>query len=78
MSRPSLADVKAGASTSFTPGELDALTELLAVVRRGGDTRVIVRSPTFSDIARKVLTMRQTVERQRDRRADVIAARSAT
>lgn len=78
MSRRSLADVKLAASTSFTPAELDALDELLGVVRRGGDARVIVRAPSFGDIARKVLAMRHTVERQRVRRAEIVASRGAS
>lgn len=60
--------VRLAASTSFSAAEVEVLDKLLACLRRGGDARILARSPELGLIARKVETMKQTIERQRVRR----------
>ena len=68
VSQRSLADMRVAASQSFTPEEVHALAELLAIVRRGGDVSVMRRAPGFLSLERKASKMRDTIERQRERR----------
>lgn len=72
-----LADLKLGASTSLTASEIDALEELLATLRRGGDARVIARSAELTNVARKVAHMKATVATQRLRRESKTSEKDA-
>lgn len=63
-----LKSVRLAASTSFGVAEIEVLDALLACLRRGGDPKIIARSPELVNIARKVQTMKETIERQRVRR----------
>lgn len=65
----SLANLRLAASTSFTEEEIEGLDSLLSTLRRGGDARLIARSPAMVNVSRKVLNMKATLERQRARRA---------
>lgn len=56
------------ASASFTEREVLALDQLFAVLRRGGDPRVLVRSAALSGIPRKLAVMRSALQRQHARR----------
>lgn len=60
--------VRLAASTSFSEAEIHALDELLSKLRRGADVRQILRSPAIANVMKKVETMKQTLERQRERR----------
>lgn len=50
------------ATNTFTIGEMAALLELLRVARRGGDTRVIMRSSPITNIERKFQKMLVSTE----------------
>lgn len=64
-----LKSVRLAASTSFTADEVLLLDTMFSAMRRGSDVRTLYRSPVLSGIERKVLTMKATIERQRERRA---------
>jgi hypothetical protein len=73
MSRRSpLADVRLAASTSFTAEEVDGLGELFATLLRGGDARLMMRSPIVQNVIRKITAMKSSIARQRERRADIV------
>lgn len=69
VKRP-LKNLRMAASTSFTGPEIEVLAALLERLRRGGDTGTIMKAPEVNQIARKIVTMRQTIERQRERRRE--------
>lgn len=71
-----LADIRLAASTSFTAEEIAALDALLAALRRNADVRVLSRSPQLQSVARKVVTMKAALVRQRERRAAKAEART--
>lgn len=50
------------ATNTFTIGEMHALLELLTIARRGGDTRVVMRSPTIARVERKFRSMATATE----------------
>lgn len=62
--------VRLAASTSFTAREVDLLDQILAATRRGGDVRMLAKSPEAGAIARKLQVMKASIERQRARRAE--------
>ena len=53
------------ASTSFSAEEVLALDAILAVIRKGGDARIIARQPAAVRAAAKIQRMRINVEQQR-------------
>lgn len=53
------------ASTSFTEEELSALHEIMNIVRKGGDARIVARQPAAVRAAQKVQRMRQAIEEQK-------------
>ncbi len=63
-----IADLKLAGSSSFTEGEVHALDELLATLRRGGDARGLVRGEALLSVAKKLPAMRAQIERNRSRR----------
>jgi hypothetical protein len=65
----SLANLRVAASTSFTADEVHTLSAVLALLRRGGDARMLVRTPVIANVMRKVENMKATLERQKTRRA---------
>ncbi len=56
---------RGGASNSFAPGEIRLLDELFQGLLRGGDVRILIRSPHFTSLARKAKTMKLAAERRR-------------
>ena len=50
------------ASTSFSKEELSALHEIMCIVRKGGDARIVARQPAAVRAAQKVQRMRQAIE----------------
>lgn len=69
IKRP-LKSLRLAASTSFTAPEVDVLATLFERMRRGGDMAVVMRAHALevNQIARKIVTMKHTIERQRERR----------
>lgn len=61
---------KGSVSQSFTLAQLDALDELLATVRRGGDASLILRSPAMVEVMAKVARMSEASARIRADRGD--------
>jgi hypothetical protein len=59
---PDLADIKLGASTSFTAREVDVMHELFRSLLKSGDVRVLLRNPELVKVARKFQRMRDTIE----------------
>lgn len=57
------------ASQSFSEEEVTALETVLSTLRRGGDTKVLMRSTAMTNVARKVEAMRLRVAELRARRA---------
>jgi len=53
------------ASTSFSAEEVLALDAILAMIRKGGDARIIARQPAAVRAAAKIQRMRINVEQQR-------------
>lgn len=64
-----LADIPLAASTSFRDYEVAAMVELFATLRRGGDTRVLMRSSAIANVQRKFANATATIARQHERRA---------
>lgn len=62
-------NMRIAASTSFTEAEVQGLDTLLSMLRRGGDASLVARSPAMQNVHRKVLSMKEALERQRGRRA---------
>lgn len=56
----------ASASQSFREDEVEALHQLLAILRRGGDPSAIVRTDAGRRLAAKVQRMRESIARQRE------------
>lgn len=50
-----------GASNSFTRAEVDAGVQLFDLLARGGDPRVLIRSPLVRSIHAKFRRMRQSI-----------------
>lgn len=71
-----LANTRLAASTSFSEGEVLALGEVITKLLRGADLRAMARSPELANIMRKVLSMKGTLDRQRVRRAAIVAKES--
>lgn len=66
-----LKSMRLAASTSFSEKEIAALEELIAKLLRGADLRTVARSAEVASIARKVISMKATLRRQRERRAAI-------
>ena len=67
-------NLRIAASTSFSEKEVLALEEIVNKLLRGSDLSGMKRAPEVASIARKTISMKQAVERQKVRRA----ARAAT
>jgi hypothetical protein len=50
---------------SFSAREVEVLDTLLAVLQRGGDARVLARTPEIGNILRKVRVSRVTIDARR-------------
>lgn len=66
-----LANTRLAASTSFSEKEIGVLDEIVMKLLRGADMRAMARSPEVASIARKVVNMKATLRRQRERRAAI-------
>lgn len=53
------------ASNSFTEDEINALDTLLSIIRRGGDPKIVARSPAITTLTRKFARMKATIERNK-------------
>lgn len=60
--------VKASVSQSFTEGEVDFLDQLLAVLRRGGDVKVLQRHEHFGALCRKTHHMKERIRELKKKR----------
>lgn len=49
------------ASNSFTEDEINALDTMLAIIRRGGDPKLVARAPTMQSLARKFARMKASI-----------------
>lgn len=52
------------AATTFRQDEVAFMNELLAVLSRGGDPRVLVRAPVYASVAKKFIGMRARISAQ--------------
>lgn len=50
------------AANSFTEKEIGLLTEILTFILRGGDPKMLARTPEFKSIARKQYAMSQHIK----------------
>lgn len=50
------------ASQSFTEDEVNVLDAVLAILRRGGDPKILARAPAFLGLQRKTTAMKARVE----------------
>lgn len=57
------------ASQSFTEEEVQVLDSIFAILRRGGDAKVIARSTSGQSVLKKVQAMKNSVARQQAERA---------
>lgn len=48
-------------STSFSADEIGAIDTILNLVRKGGDARIVARSPAAVSVAKKVLRMKDSL-----------------
>jgi hypothetical protein len=48
-------------SSHFSEEELSALSEIMNIVRKGGDARIVARQPAAVRAAQKIQRMRQTI-----------------
>lgn len=69
-------ELRVNAAQSFTPHEVAVLEQLLKIVVRGGDTRVIARTQpeAIAALRRKAAAMTAQVERRAAQRAAILAA----
>lgn len=49
------------AATTFRQDEVAFMNELIAVLNRGGDPRVLVRAPVYASVAKKFQGMRARI-----------------
>ena len=58
-------------SNSFSEGEVQILEFMLATILRGGTPTMATRHKEFASIYRKVLSMKQRIERQKQAESSV-------
>lgn len=58
-------------SNSFSEGEVQILEFMLATILRGGTPTMATRHKEFASIYRKVLSMKQRIERQKGEKSSV-------
>ena len=56
------------ASTSFSGSEVEQLDEIVRLILRGADLRIIARSPIVATLARRVATMKARIATLREAR----------